>query len=179
LGAWQDPPVYAIVARDQHAIHFRCAEHPTGNPNKYSDQLLDAYTFIEDVDTPYAEYAVRGVEFKRGLANMPWHSREFVVKDFDGRLLAFGTNLESVPVIPLQIPTRTVHDQHVRSGCGRMTGNPEVEARFVTSVRIRPDAEVFTYTASYLLRFRKWNPVQCRHPPLTVANCCDRLRHLI
>ena len=50
-------------------------------------------TFIEDVDTPYAEYAARGVEFKRGLANMPWHSREFVVKDCDGRLLAFGANL--------------------------------------------------------------------------------------
>jgi hypothetical protein len=28
LGTWQDPPVYAIVARDQHAIHFRCAEPP-------------------------------------------------------------------------------------------------------------------------------------------------------
>jgi len=24
-GTWQDPPVYAIVTRDQHAIHFRCA----------------------------------------------------------------------------------------------------------------------------------------------------------
>src|SRR5580700_5026309 len=33
LGTWQDPPVYAIVARDQHAIHFRCAEPPTGNPD--------------------------------------------------------------------------------------------------------------------------------------------------
>jgi hypothetical protein len=32
LGTWQDPPVYAIVARDQHAIHFRCAEPPTANP---------------------------------------------------------------------------------------------------------------------------------------------------
>ena len=26
LGTWQDPPVYAIVARNQHAIRFRCAE---------------------------------------------------------------------------------------------------------------------------------------------------------
>jgi hypothetical protein len=24
---------------------------------------------------------------------MPWHCREFVVKDCDGRLLAFGANL--------------------------------------------------------------------------------------
>jgi hypothetical protein len=30
------------VARDQHAIHFRCAERPTANPDKYADELLDA-----------------------------------------------------------------------------------------------------------------------------------------
>ena len=93
LGTWHDPPVYAIVARDQRAIHFRFAEPPTANPNKYSDELLDAYVLIEDVDSLYAEYAARSVEFTRGLANTPWHSREFVVKDCDGRLLAFGANL--------------------------------------------------------------------------------------
>jgi uncharacterized glyoxalase superfamily protein PhnB len=93
LGKWQNPPVYAIVARDQRAIHFRCADPPTANPDKDSDELLDAYIFVEDADTLYAEYANRGVEFIRGLSNMPWHSREFVVKDCDGRLLAFGANL--------------------------------------------------------------------------------------
>jgi hypothetical protein len=93
LGMWQDPPVYAIVARNQQAIHFRCAEPPTANPDKYSDELLDAYVFIDDADALYAEYAARGVEFTRGLANMPWRLREFVVKDCDGRLLAFGSNL--------------------------------------------------------------------------------------
>jgi uncharacterized glyoxalase superfamily protein PhnB len=90
---WQNPPVYAIVTRDRQAIHFRCAEAPTANPDKYSDELLDAYLLIEDADALYSEYAARGVEFTRQLANMPWHSREFVVKDCDGRLLAFGTNL--------------------------------------------------------------------------------------
>ena len=48
---------------------------------------------VEDADALYAEYAAKGVEFGPGLANMPWHSREFVVKDCDGRLLAFGANL--------------------------------------------------------------------------------------
>jgi uncharacterized glyoxalase superfamily protein PhnB len=85
--------LYAIVARDHQAIHFRCAEPPTANPNKYSDELLDAYVFIEDADALYAEYTARGVEFTRQLATMPWNSREFVVKDGDGRLLAFGASL--------------------------------------------------------------------------------------
>ena len=92
-GTWLDPPVYAIVMRDQHAIHFRCAEPRTANPDKYADELLDAYLSIDDADALYAEYAARGVEFTRGLTNTPWHSREFVVKDCDGRLLAFGARL--------------------------------------------------------------------------------------
>ncbi len=94
VGTWQDPPVYAIVARDRQHIHFRCAPSPTPSPDKYADELLDAYLFVEDADALYAEYAARGVEFTRGLGNMPWQSREFVVKDCDGRLLAFGANLE-------------------------------------------------------------------------------------
>src|SRR4051794_26272005 len=93
LGTWQDPPVYAIVARDGYAIHFRCAEPPTANPDKYADELLDAYVYIEDPDALYAEYAATGVEFTRDLANTPWQSREFVVKDSEGRLLAFGADL--------------------------------------------------------------------------------------
>ncbi len=93
LGTWHDPPVYAMVARDRHAIHFRCAEAPTANPDKYVDELLDAYIFVDDADALYAEYAGRGVEFTRGLGDTPWHCREFVVKDCEGRLLAFGANL--------------------------------------------------------------------------------------
>lgn len=92
VGTWQDPPVYAIVARDQQHIHFRCAPPPTASPDKYADELLDAYVLVEDADALYAEYAARGVEFTRGLGDTPWQSREFVVKDCDGRLLAFGAN---------------------------------------------------------------------------------------
>jgi catechol 2,3-dioxygenase-like lactoylglutathione lyase family enzyme len=93
VGTWQDPPVYAIMSRDQHAIHFRCAEPPPSNPDKYADELLDAYLRVDDADVLYAEYGANGVEFTRELADTPWHSREFVVKDCDGRLLAFGSNL--------------------------------------------------------------------------------------
>ncbi len=92
LGTWHEPPVYAIVARDEHRIHFRHAEPPAPNPDKYADELLDAYLIVDDADTLYAEYADRGVAFTRALGDTPWHMREFVVKDCDGRLLAFGAN---------------------------------------------------------------------------------------
>src|SRR5258707_4469329 len=45
-GTWQDPPVYAIVARDQQVIHFRCAAPPTANPDKYADELLRVSGFV-------------------------------------------------------------------------------------------------------------------------------------
>ncbi len=107
LGTWQEPvpadedpsaetaepPVYGIVARDGRAIHFRCAGPPTANPAKYAGELLDAYLNVEDAGTLYAEFAAKGVEFTRELADTPWQTREFVVKDCDGRLLAFGSNL--------------------------------------------------------------------------------------
>ena len=94
LGTWHDPPVYAIVARDGHRVHFRLADPSTPNPDKYTDELLDAYLLVENADALHAEYAARGVEFTRALGETPWHSREFVVKDCDGRLLAFGATSE-------------------------------------------------------------------------------------
>jgi uncharacterized glyoxalase superfamily protein PhnB len=92
LGTWLDPPVYAIVARDQHAIHFRRAEPPIANPYKYPEEFLDAYLFVDDADALCGEYAAKGVEIVRELGDTPWETREFVVKDCDGRLLAFGAN---------------------------------------------------------------------------------------
>lgn len=94
VGTWQEPPSYAIVARDQCAIHFRCAEPPASNPDKYAEELLDAYIQVEDADALYAEYTANGVELARELANTPWNCREFVVKDCDGRLLVFGARLD-------------------------------------------------------------------------------------
>jgi uncharacterized glyoxalase superfamily protein PhnB len=93
VGTWQDPPVYAIIERDGQSIHFRCAPPPTPNPDKYEDELLDAYLHVENADTLYEEYTAKGVDFTRPLGNTPWNCREFVIKDCGGRLLAFGSTL--------------------------------------------------------------------------------------
>ncbi len=93
VSTWHDPPVYAILERDGQRIHFRCADPPAANPGKYSEELLDAYLLVQDPDALYSEYANKGVEFTRRLAGTPWGCREFVVKDCDGRLLAFGSIL--------------------------------------------------------------------------------------
>lgn len=89
-GTWQEPPVYAILARDEQSIHFRCAEPPTANPDKYTDELLDAYLSVDDVEALFTEYSARNVRFERPLGDTAWNTREFVIRDCDGRLLAFG-----------------------------------------------------------------------------------------
>ena len=71
VGTWHDPPVYAIVARDEHRIHFRLADPPKPNPDKYADELLDAYLFIEDADTLYAEYSRGESSSREPLATRP------------------------------------------------------------------------------------------------------------
>jgi len=71
LGTWQDPPVYAIVARDQHAIHFRCAAPPTARPDKYADELLDAYLHVEDADALYAA----GMRIEKARGCVCWQGR--------------------------------------------------------------------------------------------------------
>jgi uncharacterized glyoxalase superfamily protein PhnB len=45
---------------------------------------------VENVDVLHAEYSARGIEVTRPLGETPWGTREFVVKDCDGRLLAFS-----------------------------------------------------------------------------------------
>ncbi len=70
LGMWPDAndTDYAIVMRDRQAIHFRCAEPPTANPDKYEDELLDAYINVENADALHAEFAAKG----RGVYARTW-----------------------------------------------------------------------------------------------------------
>lgn len=90
-----EPAVYAGAIRDGRSIFFRCVNSPmTLNPDKYSEEYLDAYFIADDINALYAEYQSRGVEFSREIGSMPWAFREFVVKDCDGRLLCFGQSTE-------------------------------------------------------------------------------------
>ena len=59
------------------------------NPDKYADELLDAYLFIEDADALYAEYAVKGVEFTRGLGSVDPSNRLTVSKGGTATKLPF------------------------------------------------------------------------------------------
>ena len=86
-----EPAFYAGAIRDGQSIFFRHIDvlAPV-SPDKYENELLDAYLRVEDVKKLCDEFTNRGVQFHRELAAMPWGFTEFVIKDIDGRLLCFG-----------------------------------------------------------------------------------------
>lgn len=92
-----NPVIYAGAIRDGLSIFFRHTDElPPKAPNKYDDELVDAYLRVEGIKQLYREYSDSGVEFHRELSDMPWGYTEFVVKDSDGRLLCFGQATELV-----------------------------------------------------------------------------------
>jgi len=60
------------------------------------EELLDAYIRVNEIDALQSEYQGRSVNVVREIATMPWGTREFVVKDCDGRLLCFGQATDSM-----------------------------------------------------------------------------------
>lgn len=93
-----EPAFYAGAIRDGFSIFFRHLDRPPFWPDdKYDQELLDAYIRVDDVRGLHAEYAERGVDITRQLADKPWGYTEFVVKDCDGRLLCFGQDTALAP----------------------------------------------------------------------------------
>lgn len=93
-----EPAYYAGAIRDGLSIFFRHLDAvPKLPPDKYENELLDAYIRVEDINQLHNEYTGRDVKITRSIAAMPWGFTEFVVKDVDGRLLCFGQHTETIP----------------------------------------------------------------------------------
>jgi catechol 2,3-dioxygenase-like lactoylglutathione lyase family enzyme len=88
-GYWADPPVFAIVWRDQVELFFNRAsgsEVRTGRaPGAY-----DAYLRIRGVDALAEELRARGADIIEGPAVRPYEQRELVIRDCNGLVIAFG-----------------------------------------------------------------------------------------
>lgn len=81
--------VFGIVRRDQVSIHFNAAD-PANLPPAVRDGAYDVYFEISDVDSFAEEARVRGAEVLDGPADRVYGRRELVLRDCDGRVLAFG-----------------------------------------------------------------------------------------
>lgn len=93
LGYFQDPPVFAMVARDAVEIHFGKADDgAAASPNvlRRRGLGLDAYIWVNDLDALHAELKGRGAKIIEAPAVRVYKCYEMVVEDNFGFHLCFS-----------------------------------------------------------------------------------------
>ncbi len=79
-------PTYAVVWRDNSAIHFvRHETRPSG---------IHLFQWVKDVDAYRDEIVGRGAHVPRGPVDQPYGIREFTVSDLNGVEIVFGQEIE-------------------------------------------------------------------------------------
>ena len=89
-----DPPVFAIVSRDGVEIHL--GKRDTGSivPNRTARRDgLDAYIWVENLDTLAHELQARGAKILEGPVSRSYGMRELIVEDDEHYRLAFGESV--------------------------------------------------------------------------------------
>jgi catechol 2,3-dioxygenase-like lactoylglutathione lyase family enzyme len=68
LGYFAEPPVYAMVARDDVEIHFGKGDTDTVQVNEAVRRGLgsDVYIWVDDIDELFREFSARNVEIVEG-----------------------------------------------------------------------------------------------------------------
>lgn len=92
LGYFKDPPVYAMVARDEVEIHFGKADAEKIQMNETVRRGLgtDAYIWVSDINALFEELSAKDVEIVAGPVKQIYGSTEVVIKDCNGFQVVFG-----------------------------------------------------------------------------------------
>jgi uncharacterized glyoxalase superfamily protein PhnB len=92
LGYYWDPPVFAMVGRDDVVIQFgRIDRGQTVAPNRTRrGEALDAYIWVNDLDALFAELKEKGAKIVEEPKRQPWNCYEFGVEDAFGFRLVFS-----------------------------------------------------------------------------------------
>ena len=91
-GYFLDPPVFAMVARDDAEIHFGKADGDKIQVNESVRKGLgtDTYIWVSDIGQLFAEFSEKNVEIVEGPVTRVYGSTEVVIKDCNGFQLVFG-----------------------------------------------------------------------------------------
>lgn len=92
LGYFLDPPVFAMVARDDVEVHFSKADEGAApSPNATRRRIaVDAYIWVNDLDALHAELKSRGARIVEPPTVRVYKCYEMVVEDNFGFRLAFS-----------------------------------------------------------------------------------------
>ena len=91
-GYWQEPPVFAIVRRDDVEVFFNRAPAGTAPRSGRAPGAYDVYVHVREVDALATELVARGAEVLEGPEDRVYGMREVVVADCNGLVLAFGAD---------------------------------------------------------------------------------------
>lgn len=89
---YNDPPSFAILRRDDHAVMLAQApDKAILTPHwKIVDKTWNVYFWADNADELYKEFQERGAIIDYTIYNTPWGTREFGVQDLDDHDIAFG-----------------------------------------------------------------------------------------
>jgi len=92
LGYFLDPPVYAMVRRDDVEIHFGKGDGDEISTNESVRRGLghDIYIIVSDIEGVFRELTEAGVEVVEGPIKRLYGSIEVVAKDCFGFKIVFG-----------------------------------------------------------------------------------------
>jgi uncharacterized glyoxalase superfamily protein PhnB len=91
---FEDPPVFAMVGRDDLIIMLALMESGRGGSNRAHKSIgIDAYIWIEDVDALFAELQQRGADIVGPPVLRIYGLKELEVRDGDGYVICFGQHI--------------------------------------------------------------------------------------
>jgi uncharacterized glyoxalase superfamily protein PhnB len=93
---FEEPPVFAIVARDDQIVMLSLMTGARGGSNRnHKDEALDAYIWVDDADALYAEFQRSGADLLGPPQLRTYGMKELEVRDLDGYVICFGQDVPS------------------------------------------------------------------------------------
>ena len=92
LGYFAEPPVYAMVRRDNAEIHFGKSDSNQIQVNENVRKGLgnDVYIFVSDINALHEEFVEKGVDIVEGPIKRIYDCTEITIKDCNGFQIVFG-----------------------------------------------------------------------------------------
>lgn len=92
IGYFLEPPVYAMVKRDEFQIHFGKADADFEiNKNAYYKKgCTDLIIWVPEIDAFYEELRSRNAIIFQEITKRVYGSREFIIQDCNGYLITVG-----------------------------------------------------------------------------------------
>jgi len=88
---WGESPDFAMPSRDGFIVMLQqVEENETVRSNFSQGANWDAYFWVNDADSLFAEFKAKGAIIEYEPTIQPYEIKEFGIQDVDGHFLAFG-----------------------------------------------------------------------------------------